>query len=304
MKKYILVPALLFAAVSFNSCKKNNHDRNGAADPELVAGSADQAFVSNEIDAFTLDMNSPLEASFSGRGWDNEICGATLSYDTTSSTHSVTITYDGQDCAGYTTRTGSIVLSIPASTHWGDAGAQATITYHQVHVTRIMDNKSIIINGIHTLTNTSGGHLYQLLSGVPSITHRITSDSMSVTFDDGSMGYWQVGRQRVYTLADGDSVTITGTEQSASQSGIAEWGYDRYGIAFVSAISQPLVISAGCQFRLVSGQVTYDRAGSSATLTFGLNAAGNPVSCPAGNYFYKLSWTAASGSTFSYIGAY
>ena len=136
------------------------------------------------------------------------------------------------------------------------------------------------------------------------IIHTISSSNMSITFDDGSQRTWQVARKRVYSIANGGTITITGNHTDGAVNGIAEWGTDRFGNAFTTIITQALKISASCDFRLISGQIQHSRLNSSASVTFGLDKDGNAVSCPSGNFYYKLTWTGPNSNTLTYIAPY
>jgi len=294
--------------VTLQSCEKTTEikpeEDTSNDQTELVAHSSDEAMLSAEMDAVTNDVNVPLETIVTGNSQDGLICSATLVYDTTGSEKKVTITYAGADCPGYRTRNGVVKISIPAGTRWIDVGAQITVTYENLKITRNSDKKSITINGTHKLTNVGGGILLQLLIGRPNITHSFTSNNISVTFDDGTQVVWQVARQRVYTLANGGTITITGTHQEGTVTNIAEWGTDRFGHSFTTSITEPLVISGACQYRLVSGQIKHEWQAQTATVTFGLNAQGEVTSCPTGSYYYKLAWTGPQNTSLTYIGVY
>lgn len=304
--KLALLPGLaLVCTLLLQSCEKETEKKESLEDTELVVHSNDQAMMSGEMDAVTNEINVPLEATITGRQETGLVCSATIVYDTTGAQKRLTVTYNGDDCPGYRSRKGVVELSIPAGVKWSDAGAEITVNYINLKITRNSDKRYIIINGTHKIINTSGGIMMQLLVGKPSITHTITSNNMVVTFDDGSQRQWQVARQRVYTLLNGGSITITGIHQQGNQSNIAEWGTDRFGKTFTTAITEPLVISGLCQYRLVSGQLKHDRALSTATLSFGLNAQGTTqVDCPAGSFYYKLSWTGVGGNSLTFIAAY
>ena len=127
---------------------------------------------------------------------------------------------------------------------------------------------------------------------------------MSITFEDGTKRVWQIARQRLYTIANNGTITITGTHQEGSKTNISEWGTDRFGRSFTTSITEPLVISGGCEYRLISGKITHERQSGLATAVFGLDAQGAPVICPPGSFYFKLSWTGPRGNTLTYIGAY
>lgn len=304
LKLRLLSVITLATFTTFTACKKDSSQK--ATDPtiELTAQSDDQSQVSNETEAVENDADLAVESSsnFSGRMQSPQslICDATITSDTTSNPRTITITYNGNTCSGSRTRTGVVVLSMPAGMHWKDAGAVLTINYQNLKITRTSDHKSITINGTHTITNVSGGLLINL-PALQSITHTIASSNMTITFDDNTQRVWQVARKRVFTYDNGVVITITGNHTDGSNTQIAEWGINRFGHAFTTSITAPLVIRQDCEFRLTSGAVQHQGI-ATATATFGLNADGIPTSCPgSGHYYFKLVWTGSGGISHSII---
>ena len=115
----------LVVFTTFIACKKDSQEpQQQNQNPELTTHTDDQARVSNEMDAVSLDLNVALEktTSFSGRIMGDSLCSATLSYDTLNATKKITITYNGADCWGGNTRTGSVLISMPSGVHWKDVG--------------------------------------------------------------------------------------------------------------------------------------------------------------------------------------
>ena len=308
MKKQILrlsVITISFALV-FTACKKDS-SKNDYTN-EVTAQSDDQSRFDGQVDAVANDANIAVEShgSFTGRTDQPQtlICNATVVVDSVSNPRTITITYNGADCLGVTTRTGVVVLSMAQGVHWKDAGAAITVTYQSLHITRISDNKSITINGAHTITNVSGGLLINL-PALGTITHTITSSNMSVTFDDNTQRTWQVAKQRVFTYNNGVVITTTGTHTEGTHTNIAEWGTNRFGHTFSSATTVPLVIRQDCSFRLTSGQITHITPNVTAIATFGLDANGNPTSCPGtGTYYFKVVWTGPNGNSLTIIVPY
>jgi hypothetical protein len=306
MRQKIFLFALLAFSLSFTACKKESSSSSSNTDKtaEVSAQVDDQSRFSSETDAVSNDADVALESSssFAGRPDQTQslICDATIVVDTLSDPRTITITYNGTNCAGNRTRTGVVVISKPAGVHWKNAGAAITITYQDLKITRISDNKSITINGEHTVTNVSGGLLFNL-SALGSITHSITSSGMTVTFDDGTQRSWQVSRQRVFSYDNGVVIKTRGTHTDGSATNIAEWGTNRKGDAFTSATREPLVVRQDCSFRLVSGTIIHTTPDVTVTTTFGLDAGGNPTTCPSGHFYYKLVWTGAGGNTHTLI---
>jgi len=306
--KILLLASITFCmAIIFNACKKDNSAASSLTTQttQLTTQAADQAQVSTEVDAVNNDADASLESStaFSGRGQQVQglICDATVVIDTTSNPRTITITYNGTNCLNNRTRTGVVIISIPQGIHWKDAGAAVTFTFQNLKITRLLDNKSITINGSQTYTNVSGGLLINLAT-LGTITHTITSSGMAITFDNGSQRSWQVAKQRVFTYNNGVVITTTGTYSNGTTSGISEWGINRYGNAFTTAITQPMVIRQDCSFRITSGQVVHTRPADTSTVTFGLDATGNPTSCPGtGSYYMKIVWVGSGGLSHTVI---
>ena len=304
MKTRILSLALATFAFSFlfTACQKEASNINTTDfTDESSTHSDDQSRFSGEVDAVANDANILLEstAGITGRPGDlnSLICDADITVDTAANPRTITITYNGSNCLGNRTRTGVIVISMAQGVRWSQAGAAISITYQNYKVTRTRDNKSIIINGTHTLTNVSGGLLINL-PVLNTITHTITSSNMSVTFDNGTQRTWQVARQRVYTFSNGVNVTISGTHAEGGVTGIAEWGQNRFGRPFTTVIAEPIVLKSDCSFRAGSGKVVHTTASYNAAVTFGLDATGTATTCPgAGNYYMKIVWTGPAGNS-------
>src|SRR5438874_1619109 len=220
-----LLAAVLFLIASFTACKKETSPSTDNTQ-EASVQSDDQARVSGETEASANDADAAMEtsASFSGRYSQVQtpiICDATLVYDSVSNPRTITITYNGGNCWGTRTRTGAIILSMAQGVHWKDAGAAITITFQNLKITRLADNKSITINGSQTYTNVSGGLLINL-PNLSSVIHTMTSSNMSITFDDNTQRTWQVAKQRVFTYNNGVVITTAGTHTDGAVTNIAE----------------------------------------------------------------------------------
>lgn len=311
MKKNFLYLLAFSLLVAFTACKKDSDKKDDNRNAEAAVHSDDQSRFSAEVDAVANDADIAIESStsFTGRLQNphdvmGTICDASVSVNTSSNPMTITITYDGTNCLGNRKREGVVVISMPQGTQWKNAGAAVTVTFQNLKITRLSDNKSITINGSKTYTNVSGGLLVNLPT-LNNITHTITSSGLTITFDNGSQRSWQVSKQRVFTFSGGVVVTTTGTYNNGNNSNIAEWGTNRFGGAFATAITSPLIIRQDCNFRLTSGAVHHTAPLFDASVTFGLNASGAPTSCPGtGSYYYKVVWTGAGGDTLTVIAPY
>lgn len=318
MKKSLrfLMIAVIAISVTFTSCKKSD-TANSDNSSELSTHSDDQSSFSNESDAVINDANAAIEnfSAFEGREQSTLTlpCNATVVLDSTATLRRITITYNGLNCWGNRFRTGKVILTMLLGQRWIDQNAILTTTFENLKITRVSDNKSITINGIHEVKNLTGGRLGQLrLPGGPaSIVHEITSPGMNVTFDNGTTRSWKVGKKRTFTYSppgpNGNYVIKTeGIHTDGTTTGISEWGTNRFGNAFVTVISDPMIIRGDCDFRLVSGQVSHQRLNATAVVTFGLDATGNPTTCPGVGlpYYFKLVWTGANGVVRTFIRPY
>jgi hypothetical protein len=321
MKTNILLRVtLIIACVGvLVACNKNSAN-TPASSPTSTANvqtqADDESQVSNESDLLVNDANTALNSQTSIAGnsvnassqsgsvttmgvdpagpgvLGNLICDASVVVNDTSNPRTITITYNGTNCWGNRTRTGVVVISIPAGIHWRDKGASVTISIENLTITRLRDGKTIVINGTKTITNVSGGLLVDLAT-LGSITHTITG-SLTVGFQNGTQRDWNISKQRVFTYDDGIVITTTGTHSdSLGNNNVAEWGTTRFGLGFESLITQAKVIRQDCDFRLVSGQNEVLLSnGATLMITYGLDAEGNPTSCPGtGTYYFEVVWT-------------
>ena len=203
MKKTLLFVYLSAFALLINlaACKKEGSKNND--NDQITAHSDDQEQFSTEIDAVANDADVVNESNppFTGRYQGAQgpvICDANVTINIASDPRTITITYDGTVCPGaFHKRTGTVIISMPANVQWKNAGAAVTVTVQNLKITRLSDNKSITINGSQVYTNVSGGLVLSLLQPGASLTHSITSDGISVTFDNGSQRNWKVSKQRV-----------------------------------------------------------------------------------------------------------
>jgi hypothetical protein len=329
----LAIMILIAAGLSLYACKKDSSAASQPGSTENISVAADdQAQVSDESEAITDDAGTALEAGdgfsgvesvsvslsgsnavnavatdLSGHGrWSlpGLICDATVTYDTTNGQRVITIVYDGTNCKGNRTRTGTVVITLPIGKYWKDAGATATIDIQDLKITRLRDGKSITINGSKTFTNVSGGLLKDLAT-LGTITRTVKSDGITLTFNNGKQRSWQIAKQRVYTYDNGIVLTTTGTYSDGTDDQIAVWGTNRFGDAFKSLISEPKIFRQDCDFRLTAGQNIVKNSLGVSEITYGLDADGNPTGCPGtGTYYLKLVWTGVNGGSYTVIMPY
>ena len=316
------------------ACKKDNSSKN-SNENTVQTQADDQTMISDEADNIANDADVSLTSQTATNGNsaihrvsdittvmgtgrttrvdtasttvinDSLICDARVAIDTASNPITVTITYNGTNCWGNRSRTGKVIITIPAGIHWKDAGATVSVYLQDVKIIRARDGKTVTLNGVRTMTNVSGGSLIDLAS-VGTITHSLI-DSFRVSFDNNTVRAWQTAQQRVFTYDNGVVITTTGTHTDGNTTGIAAWGTNRFGTDFEGLITQPLVIRQDCNFRLTSGQVQILRSDSlNSTITYGLDASGSPTTCPGllGIYYFQIVWSFPNGKTVPIIWPY
>lgn len=288
--------------ISFSACKKETPPAQQEETADIQVHADDELFVSSEIDRIFNDANVLLEANnVSPRNQENTICDATVSVDIISDPQTITISFNGGRCITNLKREGEIVLSANKGMKWQNAGSSFKVRFNDFKLTRSSDNKSITINGDQTYTNLNGG-LLSNLSSLESVVHTVVSNGLSITFPDGSKRTWQVSQKRVYTYDNGIVATVTGMRTDNGDTQIAVWGTNRFGTNFTSSITTPLVIRQDCNFRLTDGVIKHTLGDLGVgTGSFGLDANGQKISCPAGNYYYKLEWEGSNGATLSFL---
>ncbi len=327
--KMIRIQSLMMAgalSLVLFACKKTTNDTQTApSNADLQTQSDDESRVSNETDASFNDINTSMNGQASVTGSSENaplrygvavtggtshdtvkslICDAVVTIDTIDANHNITITYNGNNCQLTRTRTGSVVVTWPAGAKWNVAGTSFTVTFNNLKITRLLDGKSITLNGTHTYTNVSGGNVFLLnANSTTPIVHTITSSNMSITFDNGTQRSWNIARKRTYSYNNGLVIATSGMHADGSTQGISEWGQNRFGNAFTVQIKQPLTVSQSCAWQLTSGEAALINAQGTTDLTLGLDANGAATGCPIGSGFYylKLSWTGTAGKTYTVI---
>jgi len=327
----IKIQSLLMAAslsLFLFACKKDSNNSNAApSNADLQTQSDDENRVSNETDAAFDDVNTSMNGQASVTGTSETapirygvavqggtahdtvkslICDAVVTIDTIDATRNLTITYNGGNCQLTRVRTGSIVVAWAKGAKWATAGTSFTVTFNNLKITRVLDGKSITLNGTHTYTNVSGGNIFTLSANSSPVVHTISSSNMSITFDNGAQRTWNIARMRTYTYNNGIVLTTTGTHSEGNTGGISEWGTNRFGNAFTVQIKTGLTVAQSCAWQLTAGEVALTNAQGTTDITFGLNSTGQAISCPIGTgvYYFQLVWTGLSGKSYTFIMPY
>lgn len=300
--KFILVVATI--GLTFTACKKN--EEVNPANPDDTAQQAlsasDQTRMETESNNSMDEVSSIVDGISNVKSMQTLGCNVTVD-SSNAATGLIVLTFNGTSCDGLRNRTGVINIQLPYNsntqtvTKWHEAGCTLTLTYVNFVVTRLSDNKSLTINGTHSVTNVNGGRLAEITSGSP-IVHKVRAN-MQLTFDDGTTRTWGAARTRTFTLTNNIlSTSVVGDTAVSGYSDVAEWGTNRAGESFVCSITTPVVVNlAGstCLHKPLSGVRVHHRLTHEITVTFGVDANGNAVTngdCP---YGFKANWVNAHG---------
>jgi hypothetical protein len=297
------IVVIAMAGLTFTGCKKDKSADPAINTQSLQQLSKDEVTVTQVSDDALNDANNVLSG---GQNKSTELwpCNATIDSATVAG-DSITyhITYNGDNCPGNRTRTGQMTITKKVGQHWGDPGATTTVRLINLTITKKSNGKSMTMNGTKVFTNVSGGYLWQLGINHSSIVHKAVG-LITATFDDNTTRTWNIDRQRTFTgtLASGLILTVDGLGSADGYDNLVVWGINRNGEAFYTQITQSIVIRANCDWDPVSGIKIHQIPSDSkkATLTYGYDSSGNPVTngdCPT---HYKVDWQKGthSGSFF------
>ncbi len=290
-----------------NSTEESSVQMTNGGDESRISAENDEVF--DEVNQVALNNSrfrgTHLQPILNG----NHIpCNATID-SSLAIQGTITINFNGNNCAGTRSRTGSITLQLPYDantmtvTPWTDAGCVLTVTFNQLTITRLADNKSVTYNGTRYITNVNGGIVDDATDFTIPIVHHITG-MMQITFDNSTTRTWNFDRTRTINRANSiTTVSITGNATQGGYSNVAEWGINRQGNNFYVTISTPVVLSSTCDFHAMSGVRVHHGVVRELTVTYGVDASGNAVSngCP---YGYRLNWTGQNGAAHQLVIGY
>lgn len=310
-KQLILITSAVVLTTFFYSCKKEEQQ---ALDAKTKQFNDDSNNYKAESDQADNDINNTInEIPAFGRGAgvvSSPLCGVTI--DSSQLSQKILFfNFDGiTPCFSPSrTRSGQIKVQLTTGTNWHLAGSVLTITYNNFKITRLSDNKSITFNGAKTLTNVNGHNWLTFLAGTSSFKYQSRAYNVNVTYDDGSTAIWNQanitewsyipsGNHGAYLIftANGDS-TVNNYSNSSM------WGTNRYGQAFTTNYTTPIVSNTYCGlWRPISGELIHHVNATDFALTLGVDQSGNASTLDCA-YGFKVSWT-SNGNSNSVVLSY
>lgn len=326
MKTKILLIAVLTALIFITACKKDDDDEKNPNQTAQLDGNvsqfnSDANYYKSESDQADSDINSSLaEIPAFGRlasgaaVMSSVLCGVTI--DSSQIANKILFyNFDGiTPCLSPSrTRGGQIKVQLTNGTHWSAVNAELTLTYINYKVTRLSDNKSIMFNGVKTLTNLNGNNWLGFLAGLTTLKYKERALNIAVTFDNNLSATWNSARitewgfvgaganpnipyNHITFNAVGDT-TINGHVNTDS------WGTNRFGSSFVTYYNSSLVSNTYCGlWRFNAGELVHEVNSNAFMLKLGVDQSGNPTPLVCA-YGYKVSW-AVNGTSNSVVLSY
>src|ERR1043166_5587309 len=221
---YLSLIGLVAVGLTFSSCKKKDKEEDDDTADQIEAAQ-DESTIHTESEAAFNDANTSLGAS--GLNKSNLIAGATIDSGSIAQ-KKLFIHYNGNNFDNSRFRSGYVQVQLTNGAKWRDAGAVITITFTNFKVTKNPNGKSVTINGSITVTNETGGKVFE----DANVIHHVAG-SLAFTFDNGTSRTWNIARKRTFANAAG--VLKVTTEGEGSQEGLNNllvWGTTRKGQTF------------------------------------------------------------------------
>ncbi len=289
---------LAVAGMLFSGCRKDDDDQTDTSG--LSQTKRDQMMLAAAEDMATNDANKILGGSGSkAMLWVP--CNATLdSSFVIADTITYIVSYNGLNCEGTYNRVGTVEIHKAVNTHWVDAGAVVYVKYINFKITRVTDQRWVIVNGTKRYTNESGG-LVALLGNPYTSIVRSVSGTLSATFDDNSTRNWSISRRKTWTGVSGSlRMSVEGLGSADGYTNLESWGVNRQGNNYYNSVTTPVVFKESCSWDPCSGGgiVSIPASDITATVSYGYDSNGNVVdpngtSCPT---HYKVDWTKGNNS--------
>jgi hypothetical protein len=274
----------------------------------------DQARISGEIDNIFNVVNTVLGEHDTLAAGERDtvksaICGAVVTVDAVDTPNNIFIQYrNGGSCDGSRSLNGTIGIYFNPGTRWSTANDTTYISVTNLGITRVKDGQVIFFNGNFDYNNVSGGTLASLQAGnAGPIVHTITGFNIGIQYNDSLHTAWTITRKRQYTYSSSNTmISTTGVDTAGGQSDVAEFGGNRYGNSVIVSVDTPLVISSGCNWQIMSGQVHLTNPIGVSVVKYGLDSLGIATGCPVSGvpYYYSISWSGGAENPLSGIFSY
>jgi hypothetical protein len=270
--RYIMVAATV--GVLFTSCKREkddvmDKDTGGASDNALAEGTYnDVQNMSDEASGGSLSSYFPMNSTTERNMLST--C-ATVTNDTVSVPHQLTIDFGASNCLCNDGRYRRGIINVSYTGHYRDSAETHTISFTDYYVN---DNHVL---GTKTVTNNGHNSAGNMTFSIVVNGHIIKADGGDVTWTSNRTREWIAG-ESTPTWFD-DVYLITGTASGTTAA----------GHTFTAVINTPLRREIGCH-HFVSGSLTFAPSGKPARLVdFGTGACDNQATVTISGHTYNIT---------------
>jgi len=198
MKRFthsLLIFSLSLSSLAYYGCKKKEKD---VTPEETKVKQSDQSG-SAAADGVIDDVNDYINNSLGGGSnvrLDNSAntrleaynlpCGV-VSVDTSTKVSGITLykmKYGNQTPCGYKKKSGEVSFQLLSTGKFSDKGAQFKLTFSNYRVEILSSGDIVVLNGFITVTNVSGGYVWQSAINNATIQHRIRG-TFYITYANG-----------------------------------------------------------------------------------------------------------------------
>lgn len=260
-------------AIAATGCKKpekEDKDTSAATDNEQMEGIGND--VGNIADAAAAGVNgfrvgggAEVEATMAP-------C-ATVTRDTVSVPHTITIDFGSTNCLCYDNRYRRGIIYVSYTGTYFGVGSSRTVTFTDFFVN---DKK---VEGTHTVSNNG-------LNAAGNYTWTIVASNMKVTLPNGLFHTWNSNRVR--EMIAGASTPIIRSDDIYSVTGTAD-GVNKNGISYTANIIHPIVRALSCNW-IQEGKIKVVPVGfEDRLLDFGNGTCDNQATVTIGSVTHNIT---------------
>jgi hypothetical protein len=232
MKKIniVLLTVFVLSLMILTSCKK----KDTVTPPNTSTTKPSDQQGSTEADAAITDVNDYVNNYIGGGSTHrsdtyNLPCGVVSIDSTTTNSYGKKIyimQYGNQTACGYKKKSGNVSFALSNGATFATANAVFTITFTNYVVQSIATGATVTLNGMVTVTNTTGHYIWEAVTASQTITHKVRG-TFGVTYSDGTIrnrSYYQLRTWTSNNSWAGLSLTIAGDTTTSVGTGISEIG--------------------------------------------------------------------------------
>lgn len=247
--------AISVAVLTFSGCKK---DDEGLTTDDMIQDAKDEASADDAFD----DAVSQADRYDNGlkSDFDKDKCAPSVNISQLNSyPRTITIDFGSEGCEGTDQRMRKGKIIINATAPFYEANSVRTITLENYYVDdfKIEGKRTVTNMG----TNTDGKQYHTVVLEGGKIT---SPEDEIVTREANRTRVWIEGDDTPYNILD-DKWSITGSAT----------GTNRRGEDYTANITEPLIFSIGCRWKLVQGKVAITIPEHSITINYGTGDCDN-----------------------------